>query len=277
MSEPTAARLRATLHYDGTEFHGWQLQPNRRTVQGELELRLGRLFDRPTRAHGAGRTDAGVHAVGQEVAFQAPRDWSVEELRRALNATLPADMWVEKLSPAAEGFHPRFSATGRRYEYYVGGSEDAASPIRRGRIWALSRVPDASALARAADLVAGERAFEAFAKAGQPHRGTRCRVEEAAWSRTAGGDLRLVIAADRFLHRMVRYLVATMVDVAEGRRTLDELSAMLAGATAHRPPEPAPACGLYLTGVRYAGAWNRAPGIPGFPMATTGTTEEGDT
>ncbi|MFQ5746019.1 MAG: tRNA pseudouridine(38-40) synthase TruA [Gemmatimonadota bacterium] len=266
MSDPAAVRFRATLHYDGTAFHGWQLQPDRRTVQGELEARLARLFDRPARAHGAGRTDTGVHAVGQEIAFESPPGWSADELRRALNATLPDDVWVEKLSPAGEGFHPRFSATGRRYEYVVSVGEDAASPVRRGRMWAHGAVSDPEALGRAAALAVGERHFEVFAKAGQPERGTRCRVEEADWSRTAGGDLRFLVVADRFLHRMVRYLVAAMMDVAGGRRSLDELASMLDGDTTHRPPEPAPACGLYLSGVRYD-AWNRPPGIPGFPAA----------
>lgn len=267
MSDDARARFRATVHYDGSAFHGWQLQPDAPTVQGALERAVSRVLDEPTRIHAAGRTDAGVHAAGQEIAVDAPARWTAAELRRALNAVTPPAVWLEKLSRAPEEFHPRFDATGRRYEYLVGVRDDAVSPLRAGRIWPLARPLDPARLAGATRRLPGERSFEAFAKSGQPERGTFCRVEEARWGRTAAGDLAFRIVADRFLHHMVRYLVRTLIETATGERDPGELEALLAGAPGPRPPAPAPAEGLYLTGVRYPAGWNRPAGVPGFPLA----------
>ncbi len=264
--EPSRPRFRATVHYDGTDFHGWQVQPGRRTVQGALEPPLQRLLGAPERIDAAGRTDTGVHAAGQEVAFLASERWEAGELRRALNALVPDDLWIEQLRPAPADFHPRFDATGRRYEYLVGTRPEAASPLRRERLWALGRTLDEDILVAATARVPGERRFDAFAKSGQPERGTRCRVESAGWWRTRTDDLTLRIVADRFLHRMVRYLVSTLLEVATGRRTLEELDALLGRRPDVRPPSPAPAHGLYLTGVRYAEGWNRPAGIPGVAL-----------
>lgn len=267
MSEHARARFRATVHYDGSAFHGWQLQPDARTVQEALEGALSRVLDAPTRVDAAGRTDAGVHAAGQEIAFDAPARWTPSDLRRAVNAVASDEVWLEQVREAAEGFHPRFHATGRRYEYLVGTAEDAASPLRAGRLWPLAREVDEEALAAAAERIPGERSFEAFAKSGQPERGTRCRVEEATWARTAAGDLSFRVVADRFLHHMVRYLVRTLIEVGRGRREVAELEALLAGSAEARPPAPAPPSGLYLTGVRYPEGWNRPAGVPGLPLA----------
>lgn len=253
-----SVRFRATVEYDGAAFHGYQIQPAHRTVQGVLESRLGRLFDRPVRVIGAGRTDTGVHAVGQEISFEAPPSWDARRLERALAGVLPSDVAVHRPRVASPDFHPRFQATGRRYEYYLG----RAGPLRSARVWTPPSPPDVGRLAEATALLPGRRSFEALSRAGQPDLGTVCAVEEAGWTRTAFGDLRLTIVADRFLHRMVRYVVATLVDVARGRRTLEEWQALLTRAGG-RPPEPAPARGLYLTGVRYADGWNRQAGVPG--------------
>lgn len=261
--EPSRPLLRATLHYDGADFHGWQTQPGHRTVQGVVEGGLGELYPGPSRVTAAGRTDTGVHAAGQEIAFQAPARWDPAGLRRALNAVSPDDVWVEQVRPTTPDFHPRFDATGRRYEYLLGIGPAARSPLRRGRLWAPVRFPEEDRLVEASDRLEGERSFGAFAKSGQPERGTRCRVEEARWWRTGTGDLTFRIVADRFLHRMVRYLVSTLVEVATARREIEELDALLAEDPDVRPPSPAPAAGLYLTGVRYGKDWNRPPGIPG--------------
>lgn len=253
-----SVRFRATVEYDGAAFHGYQVQPGQRTVQGVLEAQLGRLFDRPVRVIGAGRTDTGVHAAGQEIAFEAPPAWDSPRLERALAGVLPSDVAVHGPRAASPGFHPRFQATGRRYEYYLG----RVGPLRSARVWTPPSPPDVELLTAATALLPGRRSFEALSRAGQPDLGTICAVEEAGWTRTVFGDLRFTIVADRFLHRMVRYVVATLVDVARGRRTLDEWRTLLEQGDG-RPPEPAPARGLYLTGVRYADGWNRVAGVPG--------------
>lgn len=258
-SVPTeTVRFRATVEYDGARFHGYQVQPDLRTVQGELETQLSRLFDRPTRVIGAGRTDTGVHAAGQEIAFDAPPSWDADGLRKALGAMLPADVAIRSVGRTAIDFHPRFLATGRRYEYYVG----RAGALRAPRVWQPPSMPELRRLAEATSRLPGRRSFESLSRAGQPQLGTMCTVETAEWSPTDLGDLRLVIVADRFLHRMVRYIVATLVDVARGRRTLAEWEELLERG-AGRPPEPAPASALYLTGVRFSEGWNRPAGVPG--------------
>lgn len=267
MQERTRRRFRATVHYDGSRFHGWQVQPDRRTVQGALEDALQRLFPEPVRVTAAGRTDAGVHAVGQEVAFPAPADWTSPEMERALNAVLPADVWIENLVDAPEDFHPRFDATARRYVYLVATSEASASPLRGERVWALAEPVDEDLLRDRAALLPGERSFRAFAKAGQEARGTRCRVERAGWRRTVLGDLAFTIVADRFLHHMVRYLVEVLVDSARGKRPETDLERLLAGEEGPRPPGPAPPEGLYLDAVRYPDGWNRTGGIPGLTLS----------
>jgi len=256
-------QYRGTLQYDGTAFHGWQLQPDVRTVQGDVEQAVSRLEDREVRVRSAGRTDRGVHAVGQEIAFGTERGWEEGELGRALNAVLPGEVCARRIRPTEGDFHPRFDATRRRYEYYLRPASGPASPLRRDRVWTTDAGLDRAALSRASAPVVGDQSFEAFAKAGQPERGTRCHVTRAEWSTTVLGDLRLRVEADRFLHHMVRYLVSTMVDEATGRREPGELEAMLAGDDSPRPPSPAPPQGLYLTGVRYGSGWNRPAGVPG--------------
>lgn len=266
MSDSTAAdhRFRATIEYDGTSFHGSQLQPGVRTVQREVEETLGKLFDRPARIDLAGRTDAGVHATAQEVAFGAPPAWSPEELTRALGATLPDDIAVRKVGNAALEFHPRFDAEARRYRYAIvqGGTR---RPFLRDRVWTPRWPLDREALAQLAAAIPGERSFERFARAGQPERGTRCRVRSAVWLVDRPPFLFFEIVADRFLHHMVRYLVGTSVEIAAGRRPLDDFERLLAGEAGTRAVFPAPPGGLYLTGVRYGGEWNSGPGIPWLP------------
>lgn len=268
MPEGVNGRYRATVQYHGGAYHGWQVQPDRPTVQGTIESALGDLFQESVRVSAAGRTDSGVHAVGQEIAFPARRRWSAREMRRALNAVLPSDVWVQKLSASSEEFHPRFDASARRYRYLVAAGPQAASPLRRGLVWRPGEPPDRDVLDREARRLPGERSFASFAKSGQPERGTRCRVREARWTRTAVGDLSFTVVADRFLHHMVRYLVHTMIGCATGRREPGDMERLLAGDGDVRPPEPAPPGGLYLSGVRYPDGWNRPAGLPGLTAPT---------
>ena len=244
--------LQLVLHYDGTGFSGWQRQPDRRTVQGVLEGALARLCAAPVAALGSGRTDAGVHARGQSVGVRVPARWTATSLRRALNAILPHDMWVAATHPMHDTFHARYSATSRRYSYYVGTDDDAASPFRRGTEWALAKPLERGALDAAAATVTGDHCFRAFAVRGTAPAGDdhRCHILYAAWHERSGG-LVFEIEANRFLHHMVRFLVGTMVDVATGRRPRPDLDALLAAATNDDVSAPAPAHALFLDVVRY--------------------------
>ena len=244
--------LQLVLHYDGTGFSGWQRQPDRRTVQGVLETALTRLCAAPTAALGAGRTDAGVHARGQAVGVRVPPQWTPEELRRALNAILPHDVWVASSHAMREEFHARFSATARRYSYYVGTDEDAASPFRRRSEWSVRHAIDRGALHDGARTVVGTHCFRGFAVRGTApaEDDHRCTVRLASWTERAGG-LTFEIEANRFLHHMVRFLVGTMMEVARGRRPMADLPALLAAPDNDAVSPPAPAHALFLDHVRY--------------------------
>ncbi len=254
-------RFRLTLHYDGTRFFGWQMQPEARTVQGELQTTLERLTGAHRAVTAAGRTDRGVHATGQVVAVALPPRWSAATLLRALNARLPRDIWVAEAHAAPPAFHPRHDATAREYGYRLGLAAGSRSPFQRPWCWPLAHLTgdtasisvglDVEALHAAAALLPGEKSFAAFARAGQEQRGHRCIVKEARWTPWALG-MEFTILANRFLHHMVRYLVGTMVDIARGRRPLDDMRAMLDGnedGLITSPPAPAP--GLFLRRVSY--------------------------
>ena len=242
----------ATLQYDGTGFVGWQRQAAGRSVQLEFERVLERLFAHRTVAHAAGRTDAGVHALGLGVSFSAPASWNASSLRRALNALLPRDCWVEDVRPMHPGFHARKSALSRRYRYDIGTDEGSASPFRRPFEWALGRSLDSAALRGAATLLLGEHDFSAYAVKGEPKPHYRCRLLRSEWEpRPADRGLSYHVEADRFLHHMVRMLVGTMVDVGLGRRPLTDVETLLERGDNQETSPPAPPQGLYFVAVAY--------------------------
>ena len=240
------------VQYDGTYFVGWQLQARGRTVQGELEAALERLTGARRAVMAAGRTDTGVHATGQVASVALPTRWDVDELHKALNATLPGDIWIQSTERAPDAFHPRFAALARSYRYQVGLSEEAFSPFHRPWCWPLIKPIDLDSLHRAAALLPGDHSFRAFAKVGQEQRGDRCIVSAAGWVPWGKLGVAFQITANRFLHHMVRYLVGTMVDVARGRRPLADVSTLLKNPeTSLRMSPPSPPEGLFLTRVHY--------------------------
>lgn len=244
--------VQLVLHYDGAGFSGWQRQPEQRTVQGVLEDALQRLCGAQTAALGSGRTDSGVHARGQAVGVRVADKWDVQKLRRALNAILPADVWVASAVLMREEFHARYSAVSRRYSYYVGTDDEANSPFRVRYELAFRQPLDRGALDAAAALLSGEHCFRGFAVLGTApaHDDHRCRVSEARWRERPGG-LVFEIEANRFLHHMVRFLVGTMLDVATGRRPIADLAALLAASDNREVSPPAPPHALFLDRVTY--------------------------
>ena len=243
--------IQLVLHYDGSGFSGWQRQPNVRTVQGELEAALARICALPVPALGSGRTDAGVHARGQAVGVRVPSRWQSATLRRALNALLPADLWVARAEEMQPAFHARYSAIARRYIYYIGTDNRRCSPFRRRWEWTVRRPLAYEALDGCARQLVGDHCFRAFAvQRTAPDDHHRCTVLDATWRRRPHG-LALVIEANRFLHHMVRFLVGTMVDIAGGRRPAADLHTLLASPDNHATSPPAPAHGLFLDRVRY--------------------------
>jgi tRNA pseudouridine38-40 synthase len=250
---PDQHRIRLTLHYDGGGFAGWQLQPGRRTVQGELEVALTRLTRAPAIVVAAGRTDSGVHATGQVVGALVAKKWTAEELQRALNAVLPRDIWIAAAAPASDTFHARYDAVARGYAYRVGTTPISRSPFRRRWCWSLGYPLATEPLNDAAARFTGEHSFRAFAKSGQPERGERCTVHVSEWREQRESGLVFHVVANRFLHHMVRYMVSTMVDIARGRREAGDIDRLLAGDATVVTSGPAPPEGLYLARVYYEG------------------------
>jgi tRNA pseudouridine38-40 synthase len=250
---------RVTLAYDGTDFQGWQAQrPGARTVQGELEKALARLAaNRRVAVVGAGRTDAGVHALGQVASFELPRDLPPDELARALNGLLAEDVRVVDAERAPEGFHARKSARSKLYRYHL----DAGGiplPQRRRTVahvpWAL----DEPLVERAARIYVGRRDFAALASSGGSVKTTErtvTRSDARFLSRRDGGGrertLVYEVEADGFLRKMVRSMVGGLLAVGRGALTVEDLSRALESRDRRRWPAPAPACGLTLVRVDY--------------------------
>lgn len=242
----------AVLQYAGYGFAGWQRQPATRTVQAEFEGALERIAGTRVVTHAAGRTDAGVHALGQVVSFGLQKEWASSDLLRAVRALTPDDLWISRLGRAPVGFHARKHARSRRYRYVVGCDPAAFSPFRRPYEWALGAPLDGRRLAQAARLLHGEHDFRGLSAAGQPKPHYRCRVLVSEWHTRPGSEgFIFTVEADRFLHRMVRFLVGAMVDIARDRRPDGDLERLLATTNNNEASPPAPPQGLYFIGARY--------------------------
>ncbi len=240
--------LRALVEYDGTDFSGFQWQAAGRTVQRELERALEAVTQEQSRIVGAGRTDAGVHAVGQVVAFHTGWRHPIATLERAWNALLPEDVAVWRLEPAPAGFHPRFSARSRRYRYTIwNGSR--GSPLHRRYAWVCPGPLDEALMNQAAQVLVGEHDFAAF---GQPPQGENSvrHVFQAVWTR-CGDVLWFDIEGNAFLKHMVRYLVGALVRVGRGEASPEWLAEVLESRDRARCAPPAPPCGLCLMEVVY--------------------------
>jgi len=243
---PTA-RLR--IAYDGSRFAGWADQPGQRTVQAELESGLERILGERIDLTVAGRTDAGVHATGQVASFEYGRELPDRPAER-LNAVLPRDLAVLEAAPAADGFDARRSAKARVYRYRVLTSTVRDPLEERRALW--WRYPvDRDLLDAAAAAVVGNHDFTAFTPTQTEHVLFERTVDACAWEAERDGVLALRIEALSFMRNQVRVLVGTMLEVGGGRRSLEELTALLNGAPRDAAGETAPPHGLYLTEVKY--------------------------
>ena len=240
--------FRLTVAYDGTEFHGWQVQPGLRTVQGVLEEALERLpMTERTRIVGAGRTDAGVHARGQVASFAAETSLPVRALIPLLERQLPLDVRIEGASEVGADFHERHSARARRYAYRLLSRGDA---LWARFAWHPPRVPDADGLVRATLALEGEHDCSAFRASGGPPVRPVCRISRATWSPWEGG-LRLDVIADHFLYHMVRNIVGTALAAAAAADPAAAMRQVLASGDRRRAGVTAPARGLTLEQVFY--------------------------
>jgi tRNA pseudouridine38-40 synthase len=239
---------RALVEYDGTAYYGFQRQRSEQTIQGQLEAAISFVAGQPATVVGAGRTDSGVHATGQVIGFELEWRHGHQALERALNANLPEDIAVRCLEEAPEGFHPRFSARRRAYEYSIYNAR-VRSPLQRRKAWHVVRPLVVEDMNQAAQAIVGQHDFATF---GQPPQGINSEREvfEARW-RHLNDFLVFEIEANAFLYRMVRSLVGSMKAVGEGRWSVTDFEAALAKADRSLAAQTAPPQGLCLMAVIY--------------------------
>jgi tRNA pseudouridine38-40 synthase len=239
--------IKLTLEYDGTNYYGWQFQKEQPTVQGTLEKAIYSLTGENVRVTAAGRTDTGVHARGQVVNFFLKKQLALHNIKMGLNAYLPKDIVVVNAEEAPDTFNARFDAKQRIYQYYIYRNNTA---LYRNYCWQIFFKFDAEILNSLATEIVGEHDFGAFCRVEAQTKHKICRVTESYW-RTENGFLIYRVAANRFLHGMVRTLVGTMIDVAKGRFTKEQFLEILISRDRTKAGLAAPSQGLVLDEVVY--------------------------
>lgn len=259
-------RWRLVVEYDGRAFCGWQLQPGQRSVQGVIESALERLFGHPIRVSVSGRTDAGVHALGQVISFTSPQPRAPATVVKAMNATLPNDVAVVSAEPVPAAFDPRRWAWAKHYRY-TWLERPARSPLRHDRVWPVREPLDLAAMRAAAAQLVGTHDFTSFRAEGCTANGP-VRTVEAADLRRVNDELWLEVMGQGFLRHMVRIIAGTLYDVGRGKRSPADFGAVLAAADRAKAGQTAPPGGLCLVRVDYQDEpppWMRGspPGAPG--------------
>lgn len=242
------------LAYDGTNYHGWQLQPNAIGVQEVLNKALSTILREPVETLGCGRTDTGVHAKQFFAHFDAEKltvdgIWQIDKpgFLRSLNALLPHDIAVSDIFQVAANAHARFDATLRSYEYHIHFNKD---PFKHGFSWLLRDEPDLDLMNQAANIIMGYTDFSCFSKSNTQVKTNNCKISKAEWVK-AGSGIVFHISADRFLRNMVRAIVGTLIQV--GRKEIDpeDVHDIIRSKNRNKAGSSVPACGLYLTQVLY--------------------------
>ena len=243
--------IRLVLEYDGTDFAGWQRQPNARTVQEVVEQAISAMVHEPVLLRGAGRTDAGVHARAQVANFRTVTAIPCEGLRRGLNGTLPPDVAIVTADDVDDAFDARRSARGKLYAYRVWNAP-SRSPFRARTSWHLYRPLDVTAMNEAACALLGEHDFSAFRAAGCDRKNPVRVLRRAEWLAEEPGLLALTLEGTAFLRNMVRVIAGTLVEVGLHARPVSDVGRILVGKDRTEAGRTAPAHGLTLEHVSYA-------------------------
>lgn len=236
------------LQYDGAAYFGWQRQPDVDTVQGTIEDRLSMLLRVPTEIVGAGRTDTGVNASFYTAHFDSETSIDCAQLAYKLNKVLPQDIAIRRIYEVEATKHARFDARQREYTYFLTTHK---APFRRFSAWHFAVELDVARMNDAARRLLEYDDFTSFAKLNSNNKTNICHISHAEWSVEADGTLRFTIRADRFLRNMVRAIVGTLVDVGRGRYTVEEFDDIIRSRDLSRSSAGAPACGLFLSDVKY--------------------------
>ncbi|MGD9309061.1 MAG: tRNA pseudouridine(38-40) synthase TruA [Desulfosarcina sp.] len=251
MAAPTDQRtFKLIIEYDGSNFHGWQRQKSDRTVQETIEKALAIMTREKVSLTGSGRTDAGVHALGQAASFKTRSGLTAMAFLNGLNSLLPDDVVVRACEPMPEGFHARFGVQSKHYRYHILNTH-LAPAIARQYVWHIRKPLDVAAMRQAAQLVVGTHDFKAFEGAGSPRDHTVRTVTGSTVTAGTGGKLTYDIQASGFLRFMVRNIVGTLVDVGLGKIAAADVDSILQSKDRAHAGATAPPQGLFLVDVAY--------------------------
>lgn len=251
-----------TIEYDGSRFYGWQRQPDVRTAQGELEAVLSHVMGTSVQVNGTSRTDAGVHALGQQASFSGEFGIPTDRIQMAVNNLLAGkgggfgklgrvgDMRITKVEEKPAEFHARFDSLGKRYRYIIGNGPDV-DIFRRNYAYQITEALDVEAMQEAAQYIVGTHDFACFQAAGSNERETTVRTIYSLTVKRQGNDVILEVTGDGFLYNMVRIITGTLTEVGLGKRKPEELAAVIESCDRRNAGHTAPAEGLYLVEVFY--------------------------
>lgn len=236
------------LAYNGKNYHGWQIQPNATSVQGEIQEKLSILLKQNTEIVGCGRTDTGVHARVYFAHFDSLEPLETAKICHQLNAMLPKDIVIYEIFLVKDNLHARFDAIERAYEYIIATTPN---PFTHELSWYQPRMLDIEAMNKAAQALLSHKDFECFSKVHTDVKTFICDVRYAHWEMRANNELVFTIKADRFLRNMVRAIVGTLVDIGKGKISLDDYQLILLSKNRSEAGQSVPAHGLFLSEVSY--------------------------
>ena len=237
------------LSYNGSEFHGWQIQPNAHSIQEEIESKLSRLHSNtPVKVVGCGRTDTGVHAHHYILHVDIPKIADIDQFLMKLNRMLPYSIAISKIYAVSDDQHARFSATDRTYRYFIHSEKD---PFRAKTSWYMNQKLDLDKMNEAAKHLLGRQDFTSLSKLHTDAKTNMCDVRVAQWIEDSDNSIYFEIQADRFLRNMVRATVGTLIDVGLGKLKPEDIPTILAAMDRQAASTSVPAHGLYLWKIEY--------------------------